>query len=55
MESNGERTAMFVVDISSNDQIPAIAEPLFNMGAKVEFHPAMNMADLKKGIQSMPK
>jgi hypothetical protein len=43
------------MDMASNDKMPAIAEPLFMMGAKVEVHPAMNLDDLKKGIQSMPK
>ena len=49
-EINGDRTAVFIMDISSNDQIPAIAEPFFMMGAKVEFHPAMVLDDLKKGL-----
>jgi hypothetical protein len=25
-----------------------IAEPLFQMGAKVEFHPAMNIEEIRK-------
>ena len=50
-EAGGERVAAFVVDIQSGDQIPALAEPLFiGLGAKVEFHPAMNFDELKKGI-----
>jgi hypothetical protein len=33
------------------DQIPVLAEPLFNaMGANVDFHPVMSLDDLKKGI-----
>ena len=55
MELNGERTAVFVLDMPSVDMIPVVAEPLFMLGAKVELHPAMNIEDLKKGIQSMPK
>lgn len=55
MEANGERTALFVLDLASADRIPAVAEPLFRMGAKVEFHPAMTLEDLKKGVQSIPK
>lgn len=54
-ELNGKRTAVFIMDISSNDQIPAIAEPMFNMGCKVEFHPAMNFDDLKRGVAKIPK
>ena len=50
-EAGGDRVAAFVVDIQSADQIPAMAEPLFiELGAKVEFHPAMNFDELKKGI-----
>ena len=55
MEINGDRTAVFVLDIQTVDRIPSIAEPLFQMGAKVEFHPVMTLDDLKKGIQSIPK
>ncbi len=49
MELNGDRTVVFVMDMSSVDRIPSVAEPLFMMGAKVEFHPAMTLDDLKKG------
>lgn len=55
LELNGDRTCVFVMDMASNDKMPAVAEPLFAMGAKVEVHPAMNLDDLKKGIQNMPK
>ena len=54
LELNGERTAVFVLDLPSVDRIPAVAEPLFMMGAKVELHPAMTIDDLKKGIASVP-
>ena len=50
LELNGDRTVVFVMDLPSVDRIPAVAEPLFAMGAKVEFHPAMTFDDLKKGI-----
>lgn len=50
MELNGDRTAVFIVDMSSVDAIPSLAEPLFMLGAKVEFHPAMTLEDLKKGL-----
>lgn len=54
-EINGDRTATFIVDIASVDMIPAIAEPFFFTGAKVEFHPVMLLEDLKKGIAAIPK
>jgi hypothetical protein len=34
----------------SADMVPAIAEALFQMGARVGFHPAMSLEDLKKGL-----
>jgi len=50
-EAGGDRVCAFVVDMQTPDQMAVLAEPLFiGMGAKVEFHPAMNFDDLKKGI-----
>lgn len=51
---NGNRTMAFVLDLASQDMLPAVAEPLFqNFEANVEVHPAMNLDDLKKGISNM--
>ncbi len=58
LEANGERTMLFVVNMERVDQMPLIAEPLFKMGAKVEFHPAMVLDDLKKmasGKEPVPR
>ena len=53
-EADGDRVAAFVVDIQRADQIPSIAEPLFQgMGAGVEFHPVLSFDDLKKGLSSI--
>lgn len=53
-EAGGDRVAVFVVDMQTPDQIPAVAEPLFvGFGAKVELHPAMNFDDLKKAISEI--
>ena len=41
--------------MTSMDMMPVIAEPLFQMGAKVEFHPAMNLDELKKGLSAAVK
>jgi len=50
-EKNGLRTFTFIVDLPSVDQIPSIAEPMFqNYNASIEFHPVMIFEDLKKGI-----
>jgi len=45
---------VFITEIQTNDQRPALAEPLFQgMGANVEFHPVMSFDDLKKAISRM--
>lgn len=46
----GERSANFIIDVNSADQIPKIAEPFFTAGAKVYFNPIMSFEDLKKGL-----
>jgi len=51
-EEGGDRTVLFVVEMASADMMPAIAEPLFQgINAKVEFHPAMTLDDVKRGMQ----
>jgi hypothetical protein len=50
-EADGNRVAVFIVDIQNAEQIPVLVEPLFSgMGAHVELHPVMSLDDLKKGI-----
>lgn len=49
LEEHGERTGFIFFDLQDTSQIPAISEPWFlAFNARVEFHPAMNMDDLKK-------
>ena len=51
-EEGGDRTVLFIVDVPSADMIPVLAEPLFTgINAKVEFHPVMNLDEVKRGIQ----
>ena len=53
-ESRGFRTFTFIIDMKGADEIPSIAEPLFQRyNARVEFHPVMVLADLKKAIKSI--
>ena len=53
-EENGARTAFFFVNMENSSQIPAMAEPWFlAFNAKVEFHPAMNLEDLKNAGSGM--
>jgi len=54
-EAGGDRTMVFIVNMDRADQMAVFAEPLFMMGAKVEFHPVMLLEDLKKAGESMKK
>ncbi|MGH9993167.1 MAG: hypothetical protein ACREAZ_11120 [Nitrososphaera sp.] len=54
-EAGGDRTMVFIVNMERTDQMAAIAEPLFMMGAKVEFHPVMLLEDLKRADESMTR
>jgi len=47
-EANGDRTIVFIANLEQPSQMATVAEPLFSMGAKVEFHPAMVIDDLRK-------
>ena len=52
----GRRTVYAFFDMSSADQIPALAEPMFHaFGAKVEFWPVMVQDELKKGLADWAK
>ena len=54
LPQGGERSAAFIVNIESNDEIPSLVEPLFGwMSANVEVIPVMNFDDLKKGISKI--
>lgn len=49
LEEHGERTGYIVFDIQDTAQIPLVAEPWFlAFNARVEFHPAMSLEDLRK-------
>ncbi|MFB3916952.1 MAG: hypothetical protein ACE14M_09485 [Terriglobales bacterium] len=55
-EDHGQRTAFIFLDMKDTSQIPAIAEPWFlNFNAQVEFHPAMNLQDLKNAAPGIEK
>lgn len=55
LEAGGMRTMVFVVNMERTDQMAALAEPLFMIGANVEFHPVMLWEDLRKAAESMNK
>jgi hypothetical protein len=49
-EEQGSRTGFIFCNIKEESEIPMICEPWFlALGAHVELHPAMTLADLKKG------
>jgi len=55
-EENGTRTGFIFLDMKDTSQIPALAEPWFlAFNAHVEFHPAMNIDDLKKATPGIER
>jgi hypothetical protein len=53
MPIEGHRVGAFIVNLESNDQVPAVLEPLFQWwGANVDVIPVMNFDDLKRGLQN---
>ncbi|MEU0939458.1 MULTISPECIES: hypothetical protein [unclassified Embleya] len=49
----GDRTCVLVFDMQDSSQLPSIAEPFFELGAKVTFKPVMNLDDLQKGLAAL--
>jgi len=48
-EMNGQRTAIFIIDLKNPSQVPALAEPWFlTFNADVEFHVVMRPQDLQE-------
>lgn len=48
---NGKRTAFIYFEMADLSQIPAIAEPFFQLlNAELDFRPVMNRDDLAKGL-----
>lgn len=53
---DGQRTGFIVFDLKDPSQIPAVAEPWFlAFNASLEFHPCMNLEDLKKAAPGMER
>ncbi len=53
---NGERTAIMIVDLPTAAHMVEFAEPMFlQLGAKVDYHVAMNANDLKDGLAKIPR
>ena len=53
---DGKRTAFFVFDLKDPTMIPSIAEPFFmNLNASIDISPAMNLEDMKAGVEKAMK
>jgi hypothetical protein len=52
----GKRTAFFVFDLADPTMLPSAVEPFFmNLNAGVEVSPAMNLEDMKAGVEKAMK
>jgi hypothetical protein len=52
----GKRTAFFFFDLVDPTMLPMAAEPFFmNLNAGIEVSPAMNLDDMKAGIEKVMK
>ena len=52
----GKRTAFFFFDLKDPTMIPTAAEPFFtNLCASIEITPAMNLEDMKAGVEKAMK
>ncbi|NUN48358.1 MAG: hypothetical protein HUU15_05965 [Candidatus Brocadiae bacterium] len=52
----GLRTALFVFDLKDPTFIPSVAEPFFmGLGAQITLTPAMDLADLRSGVDRLMK
>jgi hypothetical protein len=56
IEEQGARTGVIICNLRDESEIPAISEPWFlAFNARVECHPAMTVADLKKAAPGFEK
>ena len=52
----GARTVYFFINLHDVSQMPLVAEPFFQeLNASVDFQPAMNGDDLKKGLAQITR
>jgi hypothetical protein len=52
LTEGGKRTALFFFDLKDQTYLPAISKPFFlQLDAGIEWCPALNLADLKVGLE----
>ena len=52
----GKRTAFFFFDLADSTMLPSAVEPFFiNLNAGIEMSPAMNLDDMKAGVEKAMK
>ncbi len=49
--SDGQRRALFVIDLPDASMLPVVSEPFFRMGARVDVTPCMNLDELRAGLK----
>jgi len=56
VSEGGKRTGYFFFDLKDTSSLPLAAEPFFmNLNAAVEVTPAMNVEDMKAGVERATK
>jgi hypothetical protein len=56
VSEGGKRTGYFFFDLKDPSSLPLAAEPFFmNLNAAVEVTPAMNVEDMKAGVEKATK
>ena len=53
---HGQRTGMFFFDMKESTAMPTLVEPFFqNLNAEVYITPVMDLAELRTGLEKLPK
>jgi hypothetical protein len=56
LPDGGKRTALFFFDLKDPSAIPTAVEPFFmSLNASIELTPAMNLDDMKAGVEAAMK
>lgn len=54
LPQDGQRTALFICDLSDESQLVAMLDPFFsNLDAKIDVYPVMNFDDLRAGLDQL--